>query len=233
MKLVPFLFAFSIYLILSAILSTASASSSVGIFAPKSKPYGLSYEEQIENYWQWLISLPADQSPYKDKTGINCAHGQSETNSSVFYLSGGGGGKFSRTCNVPAGKGVLIPVMVVEVSDKEVPGASIEDLRRIAQKDQDSVTSLYLKIGDKEYLTQELKKYRTPTSEFEVVFPKNAIFGAPQGAGKAVADGHYIITEPLEKGIYNVIWKSSLSCQTPDCAEANFAEDMNYKLIVE
>ena len=82
-----------------------------------------------------MISLPADKNPYMDKTGEKCSNGQLDTNSSVFYLSGGGGGKFSRTCTVPAGKGVLIPVMVVEVSDKEVPGATTEDLRRIAQKD--------------------------------------------------------------------------------------------------
>lgn len=214
-------------------ISAATASSSVSIFPPGSRPYGLTYEEHIRNYWQWLTSLPIDQNPYNDKTGEKCANGQQETNSSVFYLSGGGGGKFSRTCTVPSGKGVLIPVMVVEVSDKEVPGAPPEELRTIAQKDQDSVTSLYLKIGDKEYPMQELQAYRTSTPAFNVTFPKNAIFGAQEGSGKSVADGHYIITEPLTNGTYDIVWKSSLSCQTPDCAEANFAEDMSYKLAVE
>ena len=66
----------------------------------------------------------------------------------------------------------------MEISDKEAPNRSIEDLHKIAKKDQDSVTSLYLKIGNKEYSRQDLKKYRTPTEDFEVTFPKNAIFGA-------------------------------------------------------
>ena len=41
--------------------------------------------------------------------------------------------------------------MQVEYSDKEVPNASVENLHKAAKKDQDSVNSLYLKIGDKEY----------------------------------------------------------------------------------
>ena len=118
-----------------------------------------------------------------------------------FYLSGNGGGTSVRTCKVPAGKGLFIPVSQVEVSDKEAPNASVEDLNRIAKKDQASVTSLYLKINDKEYSRQDLSKYRTHTGVFEVLFPKNAVFGASEGISKAVGDGYYIITEPLAKGI--------------------------------
>ena len=37
-------------------------------------------------------------------------------NSSVFHPVGGGGGEFTKTCKVPAGKALFIPVMSVEVS---------------------------------------------------------------------------------------------------------------------
>lgn len=92
-----------------------------------------------------------------------------------FYLSGNGEGKSDRTCKVPAGKGLFIPVMVVEWSDKEVPNASVEELHKSAKKDQDSVNSLYLKICDKEYNYEDLLKYRTHTDDFEVVFPNNGL----------------------------------------------------------
>ena len=131
------------------------------------------------------------------------------------------------------GKALFIPVMQVEVSDKELPGASISDLYKSAKKDQDSVNSLYLKIGDKEYNFQDLNKYRTPTNVFEVVCPKKgAIFGIVNGGpSKAVADGRYIITEPLAKGIYPIHFKSSLiDTSNPD---ANFAQDITYKIIAQ
>ena len=69
-----------------------------------------------------------------------------------------------------------------EISDKEAPKSSIEDLNNIAKKDQDSVTSLSLKIDNKEFNRQDLSKYRTHTGAFDVVFPKNGIFGVPEGS---------------------------------------------------
>jgi hypothetical protein len=225
-----------VLLLLSSQTSTFAASpvtSSVNTFPTDSKPYGLSYEEHIKNFWKWVISLPKDKSPWQDATGANCDNGQSKTNSSVFYLSGNGGGISVRTCKVPAGKGLFIPVSPMEISDKEAPNRSVEDLHKISKKDQDSVTSLYLKINDKEYSRQDLSKYRTHTGVFEVTFPKNAIFGATEGTSKAVADGYYVITQPLAKGTYTIQYKSSLICPGTDCLQPNFAQDVKYTIIAE
>ena len=219
-------------LLFSFTLLPVAGSNSVNIFPPGSKPYGLTYAEHIKNFWKLVLSIPADKNPTNDPTGEKCANGQSNSNSSVFYLSGNGGGKSDRTCKIPSGKGLLIPVMVVEWSDKEVPNASVEELHKSAKKDQDSVNSLYLKIGDKEYKYEDLLKYRTHTDDFEVVFPDNGLFGVIEGGpSKVVADGFYIITEPLAKGSYPIHFKSSLICLDPDCAEPNFATDVKYNVI--
>ena len=223
-----------ILLLLSFALSPVLGSKSVNIFPPGSKPYGLTYVEHEKNFWKWSLGLPAKDSPVNDPTGEKCATGQSNVNSSVFYLSFNNGGISERTCKVPAGKGLVIPVMQVEWSDKEYPNSSVEELREAANKDQDSVNSLYLKIGDEEYKYEELIKYRTPTDAFEVVFPDNGIFGVVEGGiSKVVADGFYIITEPVTKGDYSIHFKSSLICPDPDCAEPNFAQDIQYNIIAE
>ena len=207
--------------------------NSINIFSPEDTPYGLSYEEHVKNFFKWITSIPAEKNPWGDETGENCVNGQLNTNSSVFYLSGNGGGKSDRVCTLPAGKGLFIPVSPMEISDKEAPNTSIDDLHRIAKQDQDSVTSLYLKINDKEYTRQDLSKYRIPTEDFEVTFPKNAVFGAAEGISKAVADGYYVITEPLQKGTYTIIYKSSLICPGTDCIQPNFAQDITYTLNVK
>ena len=72
----------------------------------------------------------------------------------------------------------------------------------------------------KSIAVQDLSKYRTPTGDFEVTFPKNAIFGATEGISKAVADGYYVITQPLAKGTYTILYKSSLICPGTDCTGA-------------
>jgi hypothetical protein len=224
---------FSIILILIT-LPPAAASDSVSIFPPGGKPYGLPYSDHVKNFWKWLISIPASATPRNDPTGERCTTGQSNTNSSVFYLSPNTGGKSERACTVPAGKGLLIPVMQVEWSDKEAPGASVEELHTSAKKDQDSVNSLYLKIGDKEYNYQDLIKYRTHTDDFEVTFPDNGIFGVMEGGvSRAVADGHYIITEHLPRGNHTVHYKSSLTCEGTDCVDHKFSQDIKYNITAE
>lgn len=213
--------------------SPVSASSSVNISPPGSEPYGLTYDEHIKNYWKWTLIIPAAENPVDDPTGEKCASEQN-TNSSVFYMAGNGGGNSERICGVPAGKGLLIPVMGAVLTDKDVPGASVEELHTATKKDQDSVNSLYLKIGDKEFSYDDLLKYRTHTDAFDVVWADKAIFGIIDGGpAKAVADGFYIITEPLKNGTYPIHYKSSLICPDPDCVDPNFVQDIKYKIIVE
>ena len=219
-------------LLFSTILSPVAALNTVNIFPPGGKPYGLTYADHIKNFWKWAIKTPANENPVNDPTGVKCATGQENTNSSVFYLAFNNGGTSQRTCKVPAGKALFIPVMQVESSDKELPKASVADLSNSAKNDQDHVNSLYLKIGDKEYNFKDLDKYRTHTDAFDVVFPDNGIFGVLKGGvSKAVADGRYIITEPLAKGTYPIHFKSSLI--DPSNPDTNFAQDITYKIIAQ
>ena len=48
-----------------------------------------------------------------------------------------------------------------------------------------------------------------------------------------MTDGYYVITEPLTKGNYTILYKSSIICQEIDCIQPNFAQDIKYTLIVE
>lgn len=72
-------------LIFSITLPSVAGLSSVNIFPPDTKPYGLTYADHIKNFWKWVIKLPANENPLNDPTGEKCAAGQSNTNSSVFY----------------------------------------------------------------------------------------------------------------------------------------------------
>jgi hypothetical protein len=215
-------------------ISAAAASNSLNIFPPGSKPYGLSYSQHIQNYWKWILAIPAKDNPSDDATGEKCSLGQTNTNSSVFYLAMNTGGVSERTCKVPVGKALFMPVMQVEISNLEMPGASVKELSEAAKKDQDSVNSLYLKIDDKEYKYDNLTKYRTHTEAFDTTWPNDAIFGVVKGGNSTVvADGYYIITEPVAKGNHTIHFKSSLICSEPDCADPNFVQDVKYNIIAK
>jgi hypothetical protein len=221
-------------LLFSVASSPVSALNSVNILPPGGKPYGLTYAQQQMKYWKWQIGIPAKDNPLNDPTGEKCAAGQLNSSSPLFYLSFNNGGISQRTCKVPVGKALFIPVMQVEWSQKEAPKDTAQDLIKAATTDQDSVNSLYLKIGDKEWKYQDLLKYRTHTGIFNVTFPDNGLFGILHGGPTITAgDGFYIMTEPLAKGTYPVHFKSSLICTQPDCVDPNFAQDITYTIIAQ
>jgi hypothetical protein len=194
----------------------------------------LTYADHIKNFWKWLLGIPAIENPSNDPTGVKCATAQLNTSSPVFYLAPNNGGASQRVCTVPAGEALFIPVMQAEDSNKEDPSASVQDLNASVTTDQNSVNSLYLKIGDKEYNYQNLIKYRVKTGPFDFVFAVKGIFGVIQGGPtKAVADGFYIITEPLAKGTYPIHFKSSVFCTGTGCVETSFAHDITYTIVAK
>jgi hypothetical protein len=233
-----YIFFMIISILMVPLLGTTSAQNATSVQKPleffqlSDKPFGLSYEDHVKNYWKLFLPIPVDKNPFEDTTGEKCTYGQNATKT-VFYLIGNSGGKTEKTCTIPAGLGLLIPIIVVEASQAETPGASIEDLHRIAKNDQDHVTSLFLKINGTEYKYEDLLKYRTHTKDFNVIFPNNAEFGAAPGPSKVVADGFYILTKPLAPGNYNIEFSGSIACLGADCIEPSFVTQNIYNLKVK
>jgi len=197
----------------------------VDLFDPNSKPYGLSYEEHIIKDWKRNLSTPIDKNPMEDKTGERTFYG-SEPNSQLVYLSGNSGGSTERNFKVRSGLGCFISVGDAVYSEGEKPGSTVEQLQALAKQDQDNVTDVSLKIDDQEFNSEDLKKYRFHTGEFDVEFPQNALFGARPGHSKAVADGYYVITKPLNQGKHTIITKMTVS-------EPTWNSEVKYNLEVE
>jgi|SRR5687768_10691992 len=223
-------------LLLSFGFSPIAGSTSLSIFPLGSNPYGLTYSKHIENFWNWAVGIPADENPISDTTGEKCGVGQSNSNSSVFYLTFNDGGKSERVCRVSPGMALFIPISQVLISNKDLPEGTPTHLKTSAKADQDGVNSLYLKIGDKEYGFDELQsKYRNPVDLFDIPhYADKGIFGVQVGGPtKASADGYYVITEPLQRGNYTIHYKSSGLCIGSSCLQTNYAQDIKYTIIAE
>jgi hypothetical protein len=230
---------FSISLFLTLIVSAISIlifvpssdllladSINQGVFAIDSKPYGLSYENSTIMWWQWILSKPVEINPKTDKTGEHCQEGQGSL--PVFFLSNGDGSVTERTCTVPAGKAILIPVSVVECSFAEQSGTTVEELHTCAEEDQSSNPILFLSVDGRQI--QQLEKYRVHSRAFNVTFPENGLYGAKAGPSVAVSDGYWIILEPLPPGKHEIDIKSSLT--NPTTGILFFADETKYHLNV-
>ena len=234
----PKYMAVPVFFTLLVTTSYAQSSNTIGIYPPNTKPYGISYEDHIKNYWKFVIKFPNKSNPWTDETGKMCRNGQEELNSSIFYLPTGGGGNFERVCKIPAGVGIFIPVLVGEFSLLESnKGTKPEDLRSTAKNDQENMHVFTLAIGDKKLETEDMKKYGVLTGLFNLTFPKDNLFGVAipgNTSTLAGADGYYVITEPLPKGTYVIKTNGEMCTKDDGCPSGdNFKGNVTTTLIAE
>jgi hypothetical protein len=214
--------------------NATTSQNSVELFQPSDKPFGSSYEDHVKNFWKLYLKIPINDNPLEDRTGAMCNYGKNGQNETktIFYLTGNSGGNTVKTCKIPAGLGLFIPVLAGEFSQGESKGSTVEDLRITAKNDQESMQNLVLSINGKAIPEEVLRSYAILTGDFDTIFPNNAVYGADPGPSKAVADGYYVITKPLPPGNYDIIFSGRIPSD-PGSTEPPFSTQSTYHLIVE
>jgi hypothetical protein len=187
----------------------AERNSNPGIFPPGASPYGHSYGEWASRWWQWVLSIPADRNPLADETGAFCGEGQSGP---VWFIAGTFGNSVERSCTVPAGKAIFMPVFNwifgsgVFDCEPTVPGVpcDVEALRATAAANTEAAQVLDVVIDG--VPVQNVRDYRASSPEpFSVTYPENSVVGVPAGTYfPQVADGYWLMLAPLPKGAHTV-----------------------------
>ena len=72
----PKYMAVPVFFTLLVTTSYAQSSNTIGIYPPNTKPYGISYEDHIKNYWKFVIKFPNKSNPWTDETGKMCRNGR-------------------------------------------------------------------------------------------------------------------------------------------------------------
>ena len=112
---------------LPALAGTGNAGNP-GILPPQSHAYGKTYAEWSVNYWQWVLSLPATNSPILD-TG-DCSAGQSGP---VWFLAGTiGCTTNTRSCTIPAGVALFFPTCNGFADNTDCPSSDTFSLEQLA-----------------------------------------------------------------------------------------------------
>jgi hypothetical protein len=174
---------------------THDVSSNVSVFSTDSNPYGVGYAEWTARWWQWILSLPIENNPAKDETGNNCGLNQ---NGPVWFLAGTVGGVAKRRCVVPEGLAVLFPVLNHGGTLADEPDKSEEELVLFTRSEMDVISDLEVIVDGAKL--DKLKNYRVCSPVFDVVLPKNSLFGGLPGPTRGVSDGYWVFLKPLSKG---------------------------------
>jgi len=198
--------------------------------------YGRTYSEWSAAWQQWALSIPASNHPLFD-TG-DCSVGQSGP---VWFL----GGKFCninnpdcgysgvvRSCRVPAGKALYIPILNGEFSvlESNNPLEQIDDLRLLAAQAMDTTTNEF--DIDGKQIRNLLQDFRVQSPAFVFTIPDDNLFNAvgegpyPGGAYfPGLDDGVYVMLAPLRAGPHKVHFHGYMPAY-------NFTLDITYNLTV-
>jgi hypothetical protein len=196
-----------------------------GVFSPDSKPYGYTFAQWSEKWWQWFLSIPAPQNPGSDTSGRYCGIGQ--TNPNIWYLTGAGSGTYVRTCTVPAGRAILFQPAGNECSFVENPSLKTESELRACAISGDQVSSIHVTVDGKNI--QNLQTYIVQTPLFNLRFPENNILGQPAGLTQAVSHAYVIMLQPLTPGKHELHF-DQVTLGSPETGTGNFAYDITYHL---
>jgi hypothetical protein len=208
-------------------VNNSSMSSTPTPFPADTIQYNVTYSDWTARWWQWLTSIPLDRNPAADETGENCDEGQSGP---VWFLAGTFGGPNERVCTIPAGKALLFSVLNAECSVAEYPSLRSEsDLRTCAVSENDEATGLMATIDGS--LIDQSQLYRIQSPLFEINFPRDNIFGVPEGPSQAVSDGFWVFLPPLAPGEHEIHFKGAIP--DPTILGTNlFAQEAIYHITV-
>ena len=198
-------------LLLRSQVASGQRNPNPGVIPPQARAYGLSYAEWSEQWWRWAYSFPFAQFPPLQSGELDCSAGQS---GSVWFLAGTvGQGPVTRSCTIPTGKALFIPIITYlndypcpDPNFQPPPGETLEQfLTEGAQAIIDLVTELEVVVDGRSL--NDLFSYRatsrlfTFTADPSLVAFDSCVTGTPQSG---VTDGYWILMNPLPPGPHTV-----------------------------
>jgi hypothetical protein len=199
---------------------------------PHKDAFPLTYGEWSARWWQYILGLPAADHPLNDQTGDRCAVGQWGP---VFFLVGPptSGVAVERSCTIPAGKGILFPIVNVSCAIPE-DGATLAAIKAVCTSIADLIDVDSLSFTIDGHAVKRLDQFRFPSPTFSFTGATPQVFsdigcGTPpcyEGFREtAVADGYWILLKPLPLGTHDIHFHGEIPA-------ASFVVDVTYRLTV-
>jgi hypothetical protein len=200
------------------------------VFPPTARPFGKSYSEWSAEWWQWVFSIPAAAHPLLDGSGEHCVMAQ---RGPAWFLAGGTpiAGADTHHCTVAEGTALFFPVLTVARDNIGVaPPRPEAELRRLASADLDGVTAVRVEVDGEPIGNLELFRVTSPV--FSITLPQENVLQAtgqtaavPGTVFPVVAEGWYVMLQPLPAGAHTIVIRSS-------SPTATFTLDVVYQLSV-
>jgi hypothetical protein len=207
----------------SAHLAVAQTESPE-IYTKDSKPYNIPYNEWISRWWQWSQSIPGSVHPREHPTEQNCKISQEGP---VWFLADLLSGKQERTCTIPSGKAILVPLVGGFCGADSAGVRNDNDLRNCAMAGDD-YASMQVTLDGKQI--KNLEQNRAQSGFFNLTYGSDNIYKHKTATVKGFADGYYLFLRPLIPGQHLLSLKTSVI--NPVNSEFNYSAELVYHLKV-
>ena len=165
------------------------------VLPPDAPAYGLTYEAWTARFAQWRHSLPMTIDPGTDRTGERYGYGQAGP---VFFQVQSGEEAAERTCTVPAGTALLLPLLEATCTTVEPPpffGRDEAELRACTEALFATPVELTMVIDG--VSIPDLERYRVQSEPFTVVLPEDNILELEPTVLEGVIEGYWLLLAPL------------------------------------
>ena len=192
-----------------------------GAFAPPPAAADEPPYPTFNEWWQWALSLPSAVNPILDNSGVRCTFGQ---RGNLWFLAGNTGGRTVRSCTLPAGARVMIPIHNTVCFLDEVDTA--ESCASYTAADFASFTRAEVQFSGP-VAPVVFDQPATVPGEWDFTFsvPRNGIFGLKPGLYRAVsAAGRWAFVDLSTPGVYTLRVRAANT--------AGFELDVTYLLTV-
>jgi hypothetical protein len=203
------------------------------VVSPDAEVGGRTQAEWSAEWWKWAMSTPANQHPLLDETGEWA--GRNQPGGEVFFLAGLNtvSGRAKRSITIPEGQYLFFPGLNAYCDNTGVPppGYSIEELRECGILQVALTGELHASLNG--IGVPNLAAYRqiSPVFSYVLESPDNwlsylAGFPVVGLIDPAVADGFYLLVQPLPPGIHTLNFGGTFSGQF------GFSIDITYTITV-
>lgn len=180
------------------------------IVAPGSTVEGKTIGEWTADWWIWAIAQSMPNDAFTDATGANAAIGQTGP---LFFIAGTTGGTATRSFTVLGDKFLLVPLVNYAAAESSfVVPPTVAELSMIVDTVIDGVDSLFAEIDGTAIPESDLFTHRESSPVFSFVgAPNNPFYQSPGPSGSAVADGYWLMLNPLGEGTHTIRFGGGMS----------------------
>jgi hypothetical protein len=187
---------------------------------------GAKLSEYANDWWQWAASMPGDESPVQDTTGVNCGVNQ---HGSVWFLAGGyGTSLIERSCAIPKEQHLFFPVINMLAYPPQGGSMSCDEVKVMAA--QNNQRYVYVRVYVDGSEVQNAERFRVASVDcFDLMGRWPASAGAPIVSPSAT-DGYWIMLRPLPAGMHKLEFRAFYT--NPDQSFGDTVQNISYDLSI-